>query len=156
MGRWLRDRRRDGDWGPLLRQGLHSWYVGFFHLPGVAPFGWRRFAETPFRRYLSRVEGLAPEAQPGPTLPSDGANGVELYRRNVRPRLSDPQARTTDVPVLLVAPTRDRYITSALLDDVGHHCSDLRRIDVDAGHWLPAAQPDVLAALVREHVAAHG
>ncbi|HEU5083588.1 MAG TPA: alpha/beta fold hydrolase [Acidimicrobiales bacterium] len=154
VGQWLRDRRRDRDWGPLLRQGLHSWYVGFFHLPGAAPFGWRRFAEKPFRRYLSRVEGLGPDAQPGPTLPSDGANGVELYRRNVRSRLAEPQERTTDVPVLLVVPTRDRYITGALLDDVGRHCRDLRRIDVDAGHWLPAAQPDVLAALIREHVRA--
>jgi len=153
VGQWLAARRHAKDVGTLLRQGLRSWYVAFFHLPGAAPFGWQRFAERPFRRYLARVEGIGADAQPGPTLPSDGANGVELYRRNVRPRLADPQERTTDVPVLLVVPTGDRYITTAMLDDVAQHCSDLRRIDVDAGHWLPAAQPEVLAALVREHVA---
>jgi pimeloyl-ACP methyl ester carboxylesterase len=154
VGQWLRDRRAGGERGALARQGLHSWYVGFFHLPVLAPLGWRGVAERPFRRYLRRVEGLGPDAQPGPTLPEDGANGVELYRRNVRPRLADPQERTTHAPVLLVVPTRDPYITQALLDDVRRHCSDLRRVDVDAGHWLPAAQPDVTADLIRDHVAA--
>jgi len=156
VGRWLRDRREGaGGRADLIRQGLKSWYVGFFHLPVLAPFGWGTFAERPFRRYLRRVEGLAPEQQPGPTLPRDGANGVELYRRNVRPRISDPQERTTDVPVLLVVATGDRYVTPELLADLDRHCSDLRRVDVDAKHWLPAAKPDVVAELVREHVALH-
>lgn len=152
VGRWLRERRERGERGALVRQGMRSWYVAFFHLPALAPFGWRRFAERPFRRYLQRVEGLPPERQPGPTLPEDGANGVELYRRNVRPRLAHPQERTTDAPVLLVVPTRDRYISQALLDDVGRHCTDLRRVDVDAGHWFPAAKPAEAAALIRDHV----
>lgn len=157
VARWSRSRR-DGEGGgrrELLQQGLRSWYVGFFQLPGLAPFGWRRFAERPFRRYLQTVEGLGPDAQPGPTLPQDGANGVELYRRNARTRMARPQERRTDVPVLLVVATRDRYLTTAVFDDLDQHCSNLRRIDVDAGHWLPAAQPDVVAALVAEHVALH-
>jgi len=155
VGHWVRSRRAGERGGrrELLRQGLHSWYVAFFQLPGIAPFGWRHLAERPFRRYLRRVEGLGPQAQPGPTLPEDGANGVELYRRNVRPRLSHPQERRTDVPVLLIVATRDRYVTPGLLDDLDRHCSDLRRVDVDASHWLPAAQPEVVAALVAEHVA---
>ncbi|HEX4902718.1 MAG TPA: alpha/beta fold hydrolase [Acidimicrobiales bacterium] len=152
---WFRDRREAGDRRALLRQGLRSWYVGFFQLPAVAPLGWRTVAEKPFRRYLRRVEGLDDAAQPGPTLPQDGANGVELYRRNVPARMSDPQPRTTDVPVLLVVARGDRYITRAVLDDVGRHCSDLRRVDVDAMHWFPAAKPSEAAALIREHVAAH-
>lgn len=157
VGHWFRARRsgEGGGRSELVRQGLRSWYVVFFQVPGVAPFGWRRFAERPFRRYLDRVEGLGPDAQPGPSLPRDGANGVELYRRNVRSRMSDPQERRTDVPVLLVVATGDRYVTSALLDDLGQHCSDLRRVDVDAKHWLPAAKPEVVAALVAEHVARH-
>ena len=158
VGQWFR-ARRDGEGGgrsELVRQGLRSWYIGFFHLPVLAPLGWRRFAEQPFRRYLEKVEGLGPDAQPGPSLPRDGANGVELYRRNVRARMADPQERRTDVPVLLIVATGDRYVTSALLDDLDQHCSDLRRVDVDATHWLPAAKPDVVAALVADHVATHG
>jgi pimeloyl-ACP methyl ester carboxylesterase len=157
VGHWFRSRREGAGGGrrELLSQGLRSWYVGFFQLPVLAPFGWRRFAERPFRRYLAQVEGLGPEAQPGPTLPRDGANGVELYRQNVRTRMARPQDRRTDVPVLLIVATGDRYVTPALLDDLGQQCSDLRRVDVDARHWLPAAQPDVVAALVAEHVARH-
>lgn len=158
IAQWFRDRRRgEGGGRPeLLSQSLRSWYVGFFQLPVLAPLGWRHFAGRPFRRYLAKVEGLGPEAQPGPSLPRDGANGVELYRQNVRTRMADPQERTTDVPVLLIVATGDRYITTALLDDLGRHCSDLRRVDVDAKHWLPAAKPDVVADLVRGHVAATG
>ena len=155
VGHWVRARRAGGEHGSLLRQGLRSWYVAFFQLPGLAPFGWRRFAERPFRRYLEHVEDLGPDAQPGPTRACDGANGVELYRQNVGSRVGQPNERRTDVPVLLVVATRDRYVTPAVLDDVGQHCSDLRRVEVDASHWLPAAQPDVVAALVAEHVAAH-
>lgn len=157
VGHWFRARRagQGGGRSELVRQGLHSWYVALFQLPGVAPLGWRRFAERPFRRYLERVEGLGPHAQPGPSLSQDGANGVELYRQNVRSRMAHPQERRTDVPVLLVVATGDRYVTSALLDDLDEHCSDLRRVDVDAGHWLPAAKPDVVASLVAEHVASH-
>jgi pimeloyl-ACP methyl ester carboxylesterase len=157
IGEWFRDRRRGdrGDRVDLVRQGLRSWYVGFFQLPVLAPLGWRHVAERPFRRYLERIEGLGPDAQPGPSLPRDGANGVELYRQNIPTRMADPQERTTDVPVLLVVATGDRYITTELLDGVGRHCSDLRRVDVDARHWLPAAKPDVVADLVAEHIAAH-
>jgi pimeloyl-ACP methyl ester carboxylesterase len=156
-GRWLRDRRAAGAAGraPLLRQGARSWYVAFFHLPLVAPLGWRAVAERPFRRYLTSVEGLGPDQQPGASLPRDGANGVELYRRNVRPRLRDPQERTTDVPVLLVVATGDRYLSADVVDEAARHCSDLRRVEVDGRHWLPAARPDVVADLVRDHVSAH-
>jgi len=154
-GRWLHDRRASGDRRQLLGQGLRSWYVAFFHLPGIAPFAWRRFAERPFRRYLRDVEGLPPGALPGATLPQDAANGVELYRRNVRSRIADPQERTTDVPVLLLVPTGDRYLSPDLLDEAGRHCTDLRRVEVDARHWLPAAQPDVVASLVRDHIRLH-
>src|SRR3546814_8176524 len=99
IGQWFRDRRRRGRGGrvDLVRQGLRSWYVGFFQLPVLAPLGWRHVAERPFRRYLERVEGLGPDAQPGPSLPRDGANGVELYRQNIPTRMADPQERTTDV-----------------------------------------------------------
>lgn len=157
IGHWIRARRdgRGGGRRALLRQGLHSWYVAFFQLPGLAPLGWRHVAERPFRRYLARVEGLGAAAMPGPTLPRDGANGVELYRQNVRRRLADPRERRTDVPVLLIVPTGDRYVTTALLDDLDQHCSDLHRVDIDAEHWLPAAKPAVVATLVAEHVARH-
>lgn len=155
VGTWLRDRRAAGDRRRLVQQALRSWYIAFFHLPGLAPFAWRRFAERPFRRYLRDVEGLDRAAQPGTTLRRDAANGVELYRRNVGPRVADPQERSTDVPVLLVVPTGDRYITEALLDEASRHCSDLRRVDADAGHWLPAADPQTTADLIRGHVRLH-
>ncbi len=153
VGRWMQARRGERAVRALVRQGLRSWYIVLFQLPGVAPWGWRTVAPRGFRRYLRRVERVPPEAMPGDTLGRDGANGVELYRRNVRPRLAHPADRRTDIPVLLVVPTRDRFVTPALLADLDQHCTSLRRVDVDAGHWLPATQPDLVADLVRDHVA---
>jgi pimeloyl-ACP methyl ester carboxylesterase len=157
VGHWFRSRRNGEGGGrrQLLSQGLRSWYVGAFQLPVLAPFAWRHGAERVLRRYLEAVEGLAPDRQPGPTLPEDAANGIELYRRNVASRMADPRARRTDVPVLLVVAAGDRYITTPVLDEVERHCSHLRRVEVDARHWLPAAQPKVVADLVAEHVARH-
>jgi pimeloyl-ACP methyl ester carboxylesterase len=154
VAHWLREQRAS-DRGAVLRQGLKSWYVGFFQLPLLAPLGWRTFVEKPFRRYLRQVEGLGDDAQPGSTLPRDGANGVELYRQNVPARMADPQERRTDVPVLLVVATGDRYISTAVLDDVDRWCSDLRRVNVDARHWFPAADPSRAAELIREHLRLH-
>lgn len=156
VGRWLRDRRDAGDRRRLLDQGVRSWYVAFFHLPVLAPAGWRRVAERPFRRYLRSVEGLGADRQPGPTLPADGANGVELYRRNVGARLRDPQPRTTDAPVLLIVAGQDRYLSEDLVAEAARHCSDLRRVDVDAGHWFPTARPEQAASLIRDHVRSTG
>jgi len=154
VAQWVREQRSSGR-AALVRQGVRSWYVAFFQLPGLAPLGWRSFVSGPFRRYLRRVEGLGDDAQPGPSLPRDGANGVQLYRRNVPSRMADPQPRTTDVPVLQVVATGDRFITRPVLDDVARHCTDLRQVEVDAAHWFPAARPAEAAALIREHVSLH-
>jgi pimeloyl-ACP methyl ester carboxylesterase len=137
----------------LVRQGVRSWYTAFFQIPRLAELGWRTFVPRGFGRYLQRVEGVAAGGtHPAPTLARDGAHGVELYRQNLRSRLSSPQPRTTDVPVLLVVATRDRFVTPALLDHTGDYAADLHRVDVDGGHWFPVAHSDRFAALVREHV----
>jgi pimeloyl-ACP methyl ester carboxylesterase len=89
---------------------------------------------------------------PAPTFSADFAHGVELYRANVRGRMQHPEARHTDVPVQLVVPLRDRYVTPALLDGLEAWASDMRRRPVDAGHWVIRTDPDVIATAVRELV----
>lgn len=151
---WVRNRAKL-DWSglrPLLRQGARSWYTAFFQIPRVPELGWNTFVPRSFGRYLHGVEGVPDDVEPAPTLARDGANGVNLYRQNMGGRIGNRRVRTTDVPVLLIVATKDRFVTPALLDDTGDHASSLRRVDVAAGHWFPVAEPVRFAALVRDHI----
>jgi len=87
------------------------------------------------------------------TLPEDAANGAWLYRANVRERLRRPRAdRVATVPVQLIVPTRDPYLSPRLYDDLDRWAPVLRRRTVDAGHWLPLTRPDRLAEWISEFV----
>lgn len=59
------------------------------------------------------------------------------------------------MPVLVVAPRRDPFLTAVTSEDLDHLCADLTVARPDTGHWVPRSDPDLLAGLVREHVMAH-
>lgn len=156
-GLWARHHRslRPSDLFRSVRQVLHSWYIAFFHLPRVPELMARANRATRlWARALHRIEHApTDERWPASTFNADFAHGVELYRANVRGRILHPEARHTDVPVQLVIPLRDRYVTSALLDGLEDWTSELRRRPVDAGHWVIRTNPDIVVAAIREFVA---
>jgi pimeloyl-ACP methyl ester carboxylesterase len=155
-GAWARRHRtlRASDLLPAVRQALHSWYVAFFHVPRLPELMARsdRVGRR-WARVLHRIEDAqADQRWPASTFGADFAHGVELYRANVRHRVLHPQTRHTEVPVQLVVPLRDRYVTPALLDGLEDWTSLMRRRPLDAGHWVIRTDPDVIAAAIREFV----
>jgi pimeloyl-ACP methyl ester carboxylesterase len=153
--RWARERvtlRLDA-LGQLARQGTRSWYIAMFQLPAVPEAAWRTFQPAMVRRYLRRVEGVPADALPGPTLSSDGANGVNLYRRNVG-KARGPD-RAADVPVQLIVPADDPFVTRALLEGLERSAPDLTRVDIAGRHWVPLTDPTGVARLIRDHIARH-
>lgn len=155
-GLWARRRRtrRPSDLLASVRQAMHSWYIAFFQLPRI-PELMARSGRAPrlCAKALHRIEGAgADEGWPAPTFGADFAHGVELYRANVRSRLRHPEARRTEVPVQLVIPLRDRYVTPGLLDGLEDWTSEMWRRPVDAGHWVIRTNPDFVAAAVRDIV----
>ena len=56
------------------------------------------------------------------------------------------------MPVQLIVPTKDAFITPALFDDVESFAPDLRRLDVVAPHWVVQTQPQLVADAVRAFV----
>ena len=82
------------------------------------------------------------------TFREDARNGVNLYRAN---RL-DFRRSTTAVPVQLIVPTKDAFVTPALFDDIETFAPDLRRLDVVANHWVVQTQPQMVADAVRAFV----
>ncbi len=146
VGLFLRDRS-PRHIGRVVRQGLHSWYTMLFRLPVLPELLWRSGLAG---RLVSGLEGV-----PRPAV-RDAVNGLELYRRNLPRRLADPQPRTTAVPVQVLAPRGDRYVTPSLATDVAAYAPDLRVRRLPGGHWVVRTRPDVIARCVAEHVAHAG
>jgi pimeloyl-ACP methyl ester carboxylesterase len=148
VGHWLRRRPT----ARHVRQLLHSWYIAAFHLP-LARFAWRHVVGPRWHRAVRRLDGVALPVSP--TIVRDGVHGISLYRANFIPRLRAPRVRRTDVPVLLVQPLLDRYVTPDVMEDVERWASNVRRRTLDAGHWAPVTHARAVAVLVAGHVNAH-
>ena len=150
-------RIKQGRLRQLASQGIHSWYVYAFHTP-LAPWVWRKGLAKVWPDIVERGEhALVDEHWPGPTLADDAARGVLLYRANMFQTVFkaglEPGDVHTDVPVQLLVPTGDSFVTPALLDGIENIAPNLVRRSVGGKHWLPRSKPDQLARLVRDHVA---
>lgn len=155
-GYWIAQRLKSGkpdEIGQVAGQFLHSWYIGAFHLPFLAPAAWKSGLDKLWPSLLERIEGI--ETETAPTQRADGSHGVKLYRANMLERLASPQEKRTDIPVQLIVPTHDRFVTPDLLDDLPQWAPNLWRRDVDAGHWLQMSHPELVARYVREFVDFH-
>jgi pimeloyl-ACP methyl ester carboxylesterase len=146
-------RRRD-----LLRaadRARRSWYIAPLCLPGGPTLMWKvALAGGRWRRWLSVVEGLSVDNDyPAPTTSSDGWHGAKLYRANIPHRLirGNPLA-PAHAPVQLIIPTRDRFISPSYYDAAERVAPGLRREEVPGTHWMPRAQPDLVAARVAAFV----
>nr|WP_231960977.1 alpha/beta fold hydrolase [Amycolatopsis thermoflava] len=145
-GHWFRTRlRRPSGWGPALRQLVHSTYIVFFQIPLVPELGWRSGLG---RRVLRRLSGSAA----GSPAVADAVHGLELYRANIGARLSRPRPRPAEVPVQVLAPLDDPYVTPALQTDVARWAPRLWVRRLPGGHWIPRERPDVIARCTAELV----
>ncbi len=156
VGRWLQRRRRLSVRAlrELAHQGRRSWYVYAFHLPRLPEAFWRGQLPARMSQVLEQTEGAETDDRwPAPTLGEDGAHGVELYRANVRDRTLRPHADRATVPVQLVVPTQDRFVTPVLLDGIEELAPDLWRRSVPAGHWVVRGRPDAAARWIAEFAA---
>lgn len=148
IGQGLRDGRGKAGGLSQLRR---SWYIGAFHLPFLAPLAWRTLLARRWPEMMQRWEGVRPPADDARA--SDGVHGIKLYRANVARRLLRPRERRTDLPVQLVVPTRDPFVGPDLTRGVERWAPDLRRVEIDAGHWLPLARPADTAGLIDGFIA---
>lgn len=149
LGAWLRsavrggaDRRRE-----VAVQALHSWYVLAFQVPLLPELALRRLLRTPAaaRRFLGSGHAVD-------TAVRDAVHGLGLYRANIGGATGGGVDLRTSLPVQLIVPLRDAFLTPAVYDDLPRYCTDLTRHDIDAGHWVQHSHPDEIAALVAEFV----
>jgi pimeloyl-ACP methyl ester carboxylesterase len=118
----------------VLRQLLHSWYIGFFQLPVLPELVWR----LPLGLRLFR------------TTARDARNGLELYRANMGQRGKAPRERRTAVAVQQLALTRDAFVLPDLLAAAEPWCASLWRRSLPVGHWAVRTHAPVIAARIAE------
>ncbi|MFD9389770.1 SDR family oxidoreductase [Streptomyces sp. NPDC060000] len=159
FGHWINKRlarptpRRVGQ---LLGQGARSWYVYLLHTPALPELAWRGPLGRRWPGILRRIEKVPAGDYPTPSLPSDAAHGAWLYRDNVRTRLRHPRPDAhahAHVPVQLVTPSGDRFLSERLYDELEHWVTQLTRRTLPAGHWIPRTRPDRLATWIDDFVA---
>ncbi|MFD3696689.1 SDR family oxidoreductase [Streptomyces sp. NPDC058646] len=156
FGHWIKKRmsrptpRRAAQ---LIGQGVKSWYVYMLHTPVLPELAWRGPLGKRWPGILQRVEKVPAGSYPTASLPSDAAHGAWLYRDNVRPRLRRPRPDAyAHVPVQLITPTGDAFLSERLYDDLERWAPDLVRRTLPAKHWVPRTRPDQLAAWITEFV----
>lgn len=150
-GHWIRERLRRPTpraLAQLARQAAGSWYTAAFQLPLLPELAWRHVLSRRWSKMLRRSDGIE-HAERQPTLASDAANGLGLYRANMR-RSRRPRERHTDVPVQIVEPLRDPFVSPALSEGVERIAPRLWRRQLHAGHWVIRSHPQAVARLVAE------
>ncbi|UYQ63229.1 SDR family oxidoreductase [Streptomyces peucetius] len=159
FGHWIKrrmSRPTPRRLGQLLGQGAKSWYVYMLHTPVLPELAWRGPLGKLWPRILQRVEKVPADDYPTASLPQDAAHGAWLYRDNVRARLRRPRTDAhAHVPVQLITPTGDAFLSERLHDDLGAWVPRLTRRTLDAKHWVPRTRPDQLALWIAGFVDAH-
>ncbi|HEX3974991.1 MAG TPA: alpha/beta fold hydrolase [Solirubrobacteraceae bacterium] len=144
-------RRRD--LRSAVDRARRSWYIVPLCLPGGPTLMWKvALAGGRWRQWLTLVEGMTlDDGYPAPTVSADGWHGANLYRANIPHRFVRRNPLTpAHAPVQLIVPTRDRFISGSYYDAAARVAPGLRRHEVSGTHWLPRAQPAVIAARVAE------
>ncbi|MFG1805326.1 SDR family oxidoreductase [Streptomyces sp. NPDC049040] len=158
FGHWIRRRVRRPTprrAAQVLGQGVKSWYVYALHTPVLPELAWRGVLGRQWPKLLARVEKLPSDGYPTASLPQDAAHGAWLYRDNVRQRLGKPRSDPyAHVPVQLITPTGDAFLSERLYDDLDHWVPRLTRRTLPAKHWVPRSRPQQLARWIADFVTA--
>lgn len=138
FSRWLRKRMRTPRLVPQgLGQVLRSWYVGAFQLPVLPELAWRYGLTRRYERGARRNVG------------ADPVRGLALYRTNMfSERSMVPPRRTVTLPVHVIVPTKDPFLSPHLVDGLEDWVKDLTITHVPGGHWWISARPSAFADLL--------
>lgn len=155
LGSWMRRRFADRRLGGPLAQAVASSYTVAFQIPGAATLPLKFWFSKNWPRFLGFFDRLDPAlVRPAPSLERDMINGLKRYRANITPRLKAPRDRRTDVPVQLIVNRRDKAVRPVSYEDSERWVTDLRRSEIDAGHWSPISHAEDVARSTARFVTA--
>jgi pimeloyl-ACP methyl ester carboxylesterase len=131
----LRELRRQRRVLELMRRVYRSWYLIPMCTPGVPTLVWR----------------LLGRGRPGFSVDT-AIHGANLYRQNILGTLGRARPEPARVPVQLVVPSRDRFISPRYYESAERYAPSLRRRSIESSHWVPRNEPDQISRWIAEFV----
>ncbi|MDT7734314.1 MAG: hypothetical protein QOE12_1488 [Mycobacterium sp.] len=158
-GKFLRSARTPRGLIDVIRQFLASGYIWFFLTPGLPELLIRSGLGVKLIEALGRIGNTSTQARlDGPVRSTgDYINGLNLYRANMPGPFLAPDAKlpNTTVPVQVLVPRMDLFVTPALQRYTGSIPLGSRVVQIEGGHWMVTARPDVVARLTAEWIDRH-
>ncbi|MGA9679846.1 MAG: alpha/beta fold hydrolase, partial [Mycobacterium sp.] len=155
-GRFLRSARTPRAAAHVARQLASSGYIGFFLCPVVPEAAARSGLLAKIVEASERIGRSSARSQRPATQRSIGdyVNGLHLYRQNMLASvLARPsQLPQAGVPVQVLVPRKDIFVTPALQRFTAAIPNGGRVIPIEGGHWVVKSRPDVVARLTGEWV----
>ncbi|MEO6857535.1 MAG: SDR family oxidoreductase [Solirubrobacteraceae bacterium] len=130
-----------------------SWYIVALLLPGGPTLVWRGLlSRERWARTLELVERVpVDEEYPAAGVSADGRHGANLYRRNIPPRVLRPgHLLRARVPVQIIVPSGDRFISESYYEAAERIAPGLRRRTVAGSHWAQRSRPALVAHWINE------
>ncbi len=151
-GAWLLDARHHA-WASA-RQLLGSSYIALFQVPGLPEKLLRGAGNDRLSAAISRIGRTArASGDVPPRTEANKINGLELYRANMLRHVGRPRPQHTDIPVQVLAPAGDLFVTPAMQTEAPRpYATNLRTRTIAGGHWVVSHQPDVIARLTTEFI----
>lgn len=151
-GAWMRAMHKH----PMAtaKQLLDSYYIMLFQLPGLPERLMRTrqldalMAQTGKIGRSAHARSITPERSE-----ADKVNGIQLYRANMLPRLARPAPQTTQIPVQVIAPRSDLFVSTELQTQAPMpYVPNLTVQPIAGGHWVVSDRPDVIARLTSSFI----
>lgn len=155
-GKFLRSVRSPRTLADVAKQALASGYIWLFLTPRLPEAIFRSGLGGKVVDALDRIGRSSTRTQHRavPRSSNDYRNGLNLYRANMPAPLLAPASRLpeTTVPVQVLVPRKDVFVTPALQRFTGAIPAGGRVVPIEGGHWVVSSRPDVIARLTAEWV----
>ena len=155
-GKFLRSARTPRGLVDVIRQFFASGYIWFFLTPGLPELMIRSGVGVKVIDAFGRIGNSSTLTRPIDTVRSTGdyVNGLNLYRANMPGPFLARGAKlpATAVPVQVLVPRMDLFVTPALQRFTGSIPLGSRVVPIEGGHWVVTARPDVIARLTSEWI----
>ena len=159
VGKFLRSARTPRAAAQVARQLVASSYIAFFLCPVLPEVAARSRLLVKIVEAFERIGRSSARSRRTATQRSiaDYINGLNLYRQNMLASVSLRPSRLprAGVPVQVLAPRKDIFVTPALQRFTGAIPHGGRVIPIEGGHWVVTSRPDVVARLTGEWVDRH-
>jgi short-subunit dehydrogenase/pimeloyl-ACP methyl ester carboxylesterase len=154
--KFLRSARTPRGLFDVVRQFMASGYIWFFLCPGLPELMIRSGLGVKVIDAFGRIGNSSTRTQTlaPPRSRGDYVNGLNLYRANMPAPFLAPGAQVphTNVPVQVLVPRMDIFVTPALQRFTGSIPLGSRVIPIEGGHWVVTSRPDVVARLAAEWI----